>query len=76
MIEIWCYKVQLSPPSLTPNFFNILSIKHHLVKLDWMRLIATKPVNRKKYGFIKYPSVKESKTKLPAISFIESLIVI
>jgi len=67
---------QLSPPSLTPAFFKILSSKHHFVKLDCIKLTATNAVNKKKYSLKKYPKIIEIKTKLPAIILIELLIVI
>lgn len=67
---------QLSPPWLNPALFNIFSIKHHLVILDCSKLTPTKAVKRKKYSFTKYPKVIDSRTKVPAINFIVSFIVI
>lgn len=67
---------QLSPPSLTPALLRIFSNKHHLVTLDCKRFNPTNNVKKKKYSFTKYPKLTDSKTKVPAINFIVSLIVI
>jgi hypothetical protein len=65
---------QLAPPSLTPAFLKIVSIRHHLVKLDWSRLIPTNAVSKNQLSFTKWPNSTEIRIMLPAIIFIESLI--
>lgn len=61
--------------SLTPNFFNIIFIKHKLVNADCNKFAPTKVVNHNQLIFIFMANIRLIRIKVPAIPFIYLFII-